>query len=71
MPGGWIVWLDPVPVVRFEGGPVLCQIIGTSRFQNELTLYLRIPIADAQGEGFIVYLCTVYSAYRSVPWQQT
>ena len=66
-----IVWLDPVPSIRFEGGPVPCVIIGTSRFQNELTIYLRIPVADARGDGYIVYLCTVYSAYRDLPWQQT
>ena len=66
-----IEWLDPVPAIRFEGGPVPCTIIGTSRFLDELTIYLRIPIVDAYGEGYIVYLCTVSSAYRDRPWQQT
>ena len=66
-----VEWLDPVPAIRFEGGPLPCTIIGTSRFGTELTIYLRIPVVDAFGEGYIVYLCTVSSAYRDLPWQRT
>ena len=45
-----VEWLDPIPAIRFEGGPLPCTIIGTSRFGTELTIYLRIPIVDAYGE---------------------
>ena len=71
MPDGRVIWLNPVPNIRFEGGPAPCTIIGTSRFQNQLTLYLRVPILDAYGEGYVVYLVHVDSAYRDLPWQQT
>ena len=66
-----ITWLDPIPSIRFDGGPVPCTVIGTSRFQGQLTIYLRVPYVDAQGEGYIVYLVNVASAYRDLPWQQT
>ena len=72
MSTGRIQWLDPGPVIRFLGGdPVEALIIGTSRFQNDLTLYIQIPVAHAQGVGHVVYLCKVYSAYRHVAWQRT
>ena len=45
-----VEWLDPIPAIRFEGGPLPCTIIGTSRVGTELTIYLRIPIVDAYGE---------------------
>ena len=60
-----VEWIDPAPAVRFEGGPLPCTIIGTSRLPDgELTLYLRVP----DGEGYIIYLVTVTSAYRDQPW---
>ena len=66
-----IIWLDPIPNVRFVGAPVECAIIGTSQFQNQLTLYVRVPVVDQHGPGFIVYLATVDSAYRDVRWTRT
>ena len=62
-----VEWIDPVPAIRFEGGPLACEIIGTSRFGDELTLYIRVPSDD----GFIVYLVTVTSSYRDLRWQRT
>ena len=60
------VWIAPIPNVRFAGAPVDCMIIGTCRFQGQLTIYVRIPIHDHLGYGFLVYVATVDSAYRDV-----
>ena len=65
-----VVWIDPIPNVRFEGAPVGCTIIGTSRFQGQLTIYVRVPIHDHLGYGFLVYVATVDSAYRDVHLMQ-
>ena len=66
-----VIWLDPIPNVRFEGAPVSCEIIGTCRFQDRITLYVRIPVHDHLGYGYVVYLATVDSAYRDVHWTRS
>ena len=66
-----LIWLDTIPNVQFSGAPVSCEIIGTSRFQDQITLYVRIPVHDAHGYGFVVYLATVDSAYRDIRWART
>ena len=66
-----LIWLDPIPNVQFIGAPVPCEIIGTSRFQDQITLYVRIPVHDHRGYGYVVFLASVDSAYRDIQWART
>ena len=57
-----VEWLDLIPAPIFTGGPLNCEIIGTSTWLGEITLYIRVPGAG----GSLVCLATVTSAYRVV-----
>ena len=65
-----VEWLDPIPNVRFAGGPVECTITGTCRFMGRYQLYVRIPMHDHLGYGYLVYVATVDSAFRDVHLMQ-
>ena len=59
--------LDPIPNIRFEGGPAHCTIIATSFIQGELRLFVRISVTDKRGTSYVVYNCVADSAYRDIP----
>ena len=57
-----VVWLDPIPAIVFAGGPLACEIIGTSSWLGEVTMYIRIT----GPRGGVVYLANITSAYQIV-----
>jgi hypothetical protein len=56
-----VQFLDPIPRIPFDGDPIIVEIIGTSRFLDDLTVYIRVCYSVFS----IVYLATVTGAYRA------
>ena len=59
--------LLPIPAIRFDGGPVMASIIGSSFHQVVFHIYVGVPSREHQGSNHIVYRCSVFSAYRDIP----
>ena len=57
-----VVWLDPIPAIIFSGRPLSCEIIGTSSWLGEVTIYIRVTGPG----GTLVYLANITSAYHVV-----
>ena len=59
--------LLPIPAIRFDGGPVVASVIGSSFHQGAFHIYVAVQSREHQGSSHIVYRCSVYSAYRDIP----
>ena len=59
--------LLPIPGTRFDGGPLTASIIGSSFHQGAFHIYVAVQSREHQGSSYIVYRCTVFSAYRDIP----